>query len=292
MLASARTGREVMRLFLAVPGVKVTAICDIDEELATVAASDVVSAGQPEPALYTDGEQDYEQLVKRDDVDLVLVMTPWDWHFPMAMAAMDEGKHVAVETPLATEVRHLWELVDKSERTGRHCLMLENVAYGQNELRLLRLVHDGRFGELLHGSGGYCHDLRASLFQWTATLRVAAQIADASNRRHLLSARARPDLRRVRHQSWGPLTMMVCATTPARTLAKYRADNVAAGSSVWDESYVTGDRTISLLETVNGKVVRIESTLTEAMPLHPLDERLSTLGAFEDDPPRISSPRK
>lgn len=279
-------GRSVMQLFLAVPGVTVTAVCDLDPRLAQLAAGDVVAAGQPRPAVYSGSDDAWEQLVERDDVDFVVVATPWDWHFPMAYAAMREGKHVGVETPLATEVDHLWKLVDMSERTRRHCLMLENVAYGQNELRLLRMAHDGRFGELLHGSGGYCHNLIAYLFsgqprfEWRRKA-LTHRIGDIYSQHGLAPVSAAFDINR-----GDRFVKMVSATTPARSLAAYRAANVPAGSPVWSETYVTGDRTVSLLETASGKVIRAESTFTEAAPYTRLMSLYGTAGAFEDYPPR------
>jgi hypothetical protein len=139
----------------------VTAIADIRPAEAEAAADRVVQeTGQPRPALYTDGEDDYLNLLQRDDVDLVYVATPWEWHHPMAKAAMDHGKHVAVELPIAPHLDDIWDLVRTSERTRKHCMLLENVCYFRPEMRILMMAEQGLFGELLHGSGGYVHDLR------------------------------------------------------------------------------------------------------------------------------------
>jgi predicted dehydrogenase len=157
-------GGSVIELFLAVPGVQVVAVCDPVRAKAEAAAAKVVKAGQPAPALYAKDEYDYENLCSRGDVDFVYVATPWDDHFVMARTAMLSGKHVGVECPIAMGLDELWELVDLSERTRRHCMQLENCCYGRNEMRVLRMAHAGRFGELLHGAGAYHHDQRAKLF--------------------------------------------------------------------------------------------------------------------------------
>ena len=78
---------------------QIVAICDVVKEKAEHAASLVVAAGQKKPELYTDGPHHYESLVARNDVDFVIVATPWNWHAPMALAAMAHGKDVAVEVP-------------------------------------------------------------------------------------------------------------------------------------------------------------------------------------------------
>src|SRR5258708_38349922 len=120
-------------------------------------------AGAKEPAAYTNGEHDFENLCRRDDVDLVLTATPWDWHVPVAVSAMSNGKHVGVEVPAATSIADCWKLVDASEKTRRHCMILENCCYGYNEMMVLNMVRSGLFGEIIHGEAAYIHDLRGIL---------------------------------------------------------------------------------------------------------------------------------
>ena len=124
-----------------------------------------VARGQAEPAGYAKSETDFENLCKRDDIDLVYIATPWDWHVPMAVCAMREGKHAATEVPAALTLAECWELVDKAEQTRRHCIMLENCCYGEIELLVLRMVRQGLFGELTHGEAGYLHEARDYLLQ-------------------------------------------------------------------------------------------------------------------------------
>src|SRR6185436_806476 len=121
-------GASLLHDLLGIPGVQVNAVCK------------VVKAGQKEPAGYSSGERDFENLVKRDDLDVVYIPTPWRWHVPMAVAAMEAGKHVFVEVPAASTLEDCWKLVDTSERTRRHCVMLENCCYGENELMVLGMV--------------------------------------------------------------------------------------------------------------------------------------------------------
>ena len=54
------------------------------------------------------------------------IATPWLWHLPMSLAAMNAGKHVGVEVPAVRTIEDGWKLVEASERTRRHCVMLEN----------------------------------------------------------------------------------------------------------------------------------------------------------------------
>jgi predicted dehydrogenase len=98
---------------------KVLALCDIVREKAEHAQSLVTKAGQPSPELYTDGEHAFEKLVARDDLDLVIIATPWQWHVEMAVAAMKHGKHTCTEVPATHSIEDCWRLVDTSEETRR-----------------------------------------------------------------------------------------------------------------------------------------------------------------------------
>ena len=140
------------------------AVCDLVKERVERAQAAVEKAGQKRPAGYFAGETDFENLVRRDDLDVVYIPTPWRWHVPMAVAAMEAGKHAFVEVPAATTIEDCWRLVEASERTRRHCVMLENACYGENELMVLGMVRAGLFGELTHAEGAYLHDLREVLF--------------------------------------------------------------------------------------------------------------------------------
>ena len=157
-------GSGLIDNFAAIPQVQVKALCDVVADKVTRAQNKLVRAGKPSPAAYTTGDHAFEELVKRDDLDLVIVATPWIWHVPMAVAAMKQGKHVGVEVPAARTLEDCWLLVDTSEGTRRHCMQLENCCYGYNELLVWNLVKAGLLGELTHGACAYNHDLRSILF--------------------------------------------------------------------------------------------------------------------------------
>ena len=137
-------GKSVLNEWLAVDHVRITALCDIVPEKVEQARQMMRRAGHDyEPAVLTSGERDFENLCRRDDVDLVYTATPWNWHVPVCLAAMEHGKHAATEVPAATTIEDCWRLVDTSERTRRHCLLMENCTYGYNELLVLSMVRAG-----------------------------------------------------------------------------------------------------------------------------------------------------
>ncbi|MFE5509759.1 Gfo/Idh/MocA family protein [Streptomyces sp. NPDC056529] len=281
-------GAAMIGHFLAHSWVRVVAVCDPVRAKAERAAAQVVAAGRPAPALYANGEEDYENLCARTDLDLVYVATPWESHFAIARAAMLNGKHVGVECPVAMELDELWELVDLSERTRRHCMQLENCCYGRNEMRVLRMAHAGKFGELLHGAGAYNHDLRALLFSPTYY---------EGPWRRLWHTRLRGDL--YPNHGFGPVANYMDVNrgdravsisslgTPALGLAEYRQEHVPSGDPSWKETYVGSDRTISLVRTARGRVIRLEHDVSTPHPYSRVNSLGGTRGVFEDYPPRI-----
>ncbi len=146
-----------------IEGVSIVALCDIREERTKVAEARIKRPGH-KPQLYGGKAEDWRQVCERDDVDLVYICTHWELHAPIALYAMEQGKHVAVEIPAATTVEDCWKLVETSERTRRHCVILENCCYDFFELLTLNLVRQGFFGELIHGEGAYIHDIMDSFF--------------------------------------------------------------------------------------------------------------------------------
>jgi len=163
LIGTGGRGTNLLENLLAAD-VQIKALCDIIASKAEHAQGMVTKAGQQSPELYTDGDHAFEKLAAREDLNLVIVATPWRWHVPMAVTAMNHGKHVAVEVPAATTIEECWQLVDTSEKTRRHCMMLENCCYGENETTVLAMIRAGLFGELLYGEAAYIHDLREELF--------------------------------------------------------------------------------------------------------------------------------
>ncbi|NGO69608.1 Gfo/Idh/MocA family protein [Streptomyces boncukensis] len=281
-------GASMIDLFLALDGVRVKAICDPVREKAERAAKKVTGAGQPAPTLYTKGDHDFEKLCARGDLDFVYVATPWEWHFDMAAAALRGGKHVGVECPLALELKQLWELVDLSERHRRHCMQLENCAYGRNEMRVLRMAHKGLFGDLLHSAGAYIHDLRELMFD--------PDYYEGPWRRKW-HTRLKGDL--YPNHGFGPTAnymdvnrgdravRMTTFGSPALGLAAYRKEHMPPGHESWKETYTESDMSISLVQTAEGRVIRLEHNVSNPHPYSRLNILAGTKGVFEDYPPRI-----
>ena len=158
-------GRTGVRNFAAIPGCEVTAICDLSPSVIKRALNILKEKGQKNPPkVYTGAEDEWKKLCDDPNVDLVYNATPWQLHVPIALYAMNAGKHVATEVPGAFTVEQCWELVETSERLRRHCMQLENCCYGEAEMLMLNLVRKGVLGEIVHGEGAYIHDLRHNCY--------------------------------------------------------------------------------------------------------------------------------
>lgn len=147
-----------------IEGVDIKGLCDLRPEKAN-AANKLLEGGPHKPEIYTDNPEAWKKMCDRKDIDLIYIATPWYMHTPMAVYAMNAGKHVCTEVPAATTIEECWQLVETSERTRRHCMMLENCCYDFFELMTLNMARQGYFGEIVHGEGAYIHDLLESNFK-------------------------------------------------------------------------------------------------------------------------------
>lgn len=144
--------------------VAVTALCDTDPQRLELCAGLIRKAGRPQAAAFGAHEHAYRDLLALQNVDAVIISTPWQWHTPMAVDAMKAGKYTGLEVSAATTLEECWDLVNTHEATGTHLMLLENVNYRRDILAVLHMVRQGVFGELVHFRCGYQHDLREVKF--------------------------------------------------------------------------------------------------------------------------------
>ncbi|MDZ8117063.1 Gfo/Idh/MocA family protein [Pontiella agarivorans] len=151
-------GKGAVKRLSHIKDVDIVALCDLRPEMVDRAQNILKGAGRPVAKTYSGNEAVWKDLVALD-LDLVYIATPWRWHTPMCVHAMENGKHAATEVPAATSIEECWQLVETSEKTGKHCMMLENCCYDFFELQTLNMVRQGVFGELTHAEGAYIHTL-------------------------------------------------------------------------------------------------------------------------------------
>jgi hypothetical protein len=280
-------GTGHLKDLLAIPNVQVAALCDIVKEKVERGKSLVEKAGQKTPAIYLKNEWDFENLCQRDDLDLIYVVTPWNWHFPMLNSGLNHGKHVVVEVPAVNTLEECWKMVEASEKNRRHCIMIENCCYGYNEMLVLTMVRAGLFGELIHGEAAYIHDLRSLLFQneGEALWRRFEHIKRDGNiyPTHGLGPVAQyMDINRGDRFDY-----MVSMSSLEKGLSTYRANHLPQGDPRWNESYKCGDINTSLIKTARGRTIMLQHDVVSPRPYDRLNMISGTKGTFRDYPPRI-----
>lgn len=155
---------EHMGNFLQREDVEIIAIADPQQRSVDEALKVFRGYKRPDPIVYKNGEHDYKNLLSRNDIDAVMICSPWEWHSIQAIDAMNAGKIPGVEVCGAIKLQDCWDVVNTSEKTKIPLMMMENVCYRRDVMAVLNMVRQGMFGELLHGQGGYEHDLRGVLF--------------------------------------------------------------------------------------------------------------------------------
>lgn len=258
MVGIGMQGRGHLRNFLAIPGVEIRAVCDLLEERTARASRAVQNAGQAKPAEYHGGPDEYLRLCERDDLDLVFNSTPWEYHAPVCAAAMNNDKHVATEIPLGIYIDECWRLVELSEKTGKHCVMMENCCYDRVELMILKMVRNDLLGELLHAECGYLHDLRGYKL---------GEIYHPADWRIKHTIRRNADLYPM--HGLGPVAQwmnvnrgnqfdfLVSMSCDSRGLNEYAAERFGPTSPQATQQYAQGDVVNTLIRTKAGQTILV-----------------------------------
>jgi hypothetical protein len=207
----------------------------------------------------------------------------------MAVAAMKKGKHAFVEVPAAITVDGCWELVDTAEKTQRHCMMMENVNYGREELMVLNMCRQGVFGELLHGEAAYIHDLRwqmKEIERGTGSWRTYHYTKRNGN---LYPTHGLGPVAQYMNVNRGDrLDFLTSVSSPARTRELYARENFPEGHERRGLKFVCGDINTTLVKTVLGKTIMIQWDEQLPRPYTRHNFIQGTKGAFGGFPNRIA----
>lgn len=164
IIGSGFRGQSHIDLLLNRNDCEVIAVADIDERMIARTRSLFEKHGKKQPQYFISGPHDYKNLLELDELDAVMIATPWKWHTVQSVDAMNAGKYVGTEVCGAFSVDECWQLVNTHEKTGTHLFFLENVCYRRDVMAIMNMVNQGLFGKLIHLEGGYQHDLRAVKF--------------------------------------------------------------------------------------------------------------------------------
>ena len=288
-------GPWAVNRFANIPGVEIVALCDYDSVRAEASQKYLREKGLAPADVYF-GENGYKDIVTRPDIDLVYVATDWDHHFPVAKAALENGKHTAIEVPSAMNLEQCWELIDLSEKNRLHCMILENCCYDYYELNALEMAQAGVFGEILRAEGAYIHNLDDF---WDAYWKNPETDPDGLGWRMKYNMENRGDLYAT--HGLGPVAqaMDIHRGDRFKTLVAMDTKSVHGKEYVEKKTgkecpeYRNGDHTTTLMRTENGKVVEIQHNVMTPQPYNRLYKLTGTKGYATKYPtPEIALDKK
>ncbi|ATL49546.1 glycosyl hydrolase [Chitinophaga caeni] len=294
-------GRGHLSLCLHRPDVEVVAIADPDTNRAIPESRKMIEkiyGAKKKVAEYSNGPEDFHNMLKRDDIDAVIIATPWEWHTIQAVAAMKAGKTPAVEVCGASDVQECWELVNTSEATGIQVFAMENVCYRRDVMAVLNMARQGLFGEITHLQGGYQHDLREVKFNngkqvYGGGVEFGEKAISEAHWRTNHSVHRNGDLYPT--HGLGPvgnvinlnrgnrLMTLSSVATKSRGLHKYIVDHGGENHPNAKVKFNLGDIVTTLLKTSNGETIMLSHDTNSPRP-YSLNFRVQgTNGLWMDD---------
>ena len=265
-------GADAVERYVYVPGSKIAAICDVDTSRVASSLRYLEEHGVEAPAVYGGEEESYKELCENPDIDLVYIATDWKHHVPVALYAMQQGKHVAIEVPSALTMDDIWALIDTAETNRLHCMMLENCVYDDFEINTLNMAQQGLFGEVLHVEGSYIHNLSDFWDLYWNNWRMDY------NQEH------RGDVYPT--HGIGPVCQLLDIHRGDKMNILVSMDTKTAGMPLWLESrgrevpdtFKNGDHTMTMIRTENGKTIHIQHDVVNPRPYSRMYQLTGTKG--------------
>ncbi len=265
-------GVGAVNRFLNIPGTKVIALCDIRTECVDKSQELLTKNGLPKAAAYSGAEESWKEVCDRDDIDLVYIATDWKHHAEMGVYAMEHGKHVAIEVPAAMTLAEIWQLINTSEKTRKHCMQLENCVYDFFEMTTLNMAQQGVFGEILHVEGSYIHNLEDFWTHYWNNWRMDY------NRQHRGDVYAThgmgPACQLLNIHRGDRMKTLVAMDTKAVNGPAYIKKQT--GEDVTD--FQNGDQTSTLIRTEKGKTMLIQHNVMTPRPYSRMYQAVGTDG--------------
>ncbi len=256
-----------------VPGAVITALCDLLPDRVEESKAILEKLGKPAPTgCYSGEKESWRGLCEQEDVDLVYICTDWLNHYPIAMYAMECGKHVAIEVPAALDMDEIWGLINQSEKTRKHCMMLENCVYDFFEMTTLEMAQRGLFGEVIHVEGAYCHNLDPYWDEYWNNWRLDY---NQKFRGDVYPTHGIGPVCQVLDIHRGDrMTMLVSMDTKSFNGAKIASNHT--GMEV--REFANGDETSTLIRTEKGKTLLIEHDVMTPRPYSRMYQVVGTDG--------------
>ncbi len=260
-------GKGAVRRYTFLEGVKIVALCDVIPENVDKAQGILEEQGFPLADTYT-GSEDWKTICEREDIDLIYICTHWDLHTPIAVYAMEHGKHVATEVPAAITIEECWQLVNTAEKTRLHCMQLENCNYDFFELATLNMARQGLLGEIVHAEGAYIHDLRKLIFDTDGYYWDMWRLKHNEKRNANLypTHGFGPICHTLNIHRGDKMEYLVSLSSDQFGMTAFAEEKFGADSDYAKREYKRGDMNTTLIKTKNGKSMLIQHDVTSPRP--------------------------
>lgn len=268
----------------------ITAICDVQQVKVDAAIKYLNESGNGQnPKVYSGTVQVWKEMIERDDIDLVIISTPWEDHMPMSVFSMQNNKHVAVEVPAAYSLEDIWKTVNTAEETQRHFMMLENVCYGDEELWLLNMAQQGVLGTLTYAECAYIHNLRELMFSkdyYYNMWRIRHHVSRDGN--HYPTHGLGPVAQYMDINRGDSFQTIVSMSSIQASLDEYSKQIEVTNEFYGKTGYKHGDMNNSLIKTVNGRMILVQHDVVTPRPYNRINALAGTKGYHEGYPSRLS----
>jgi predicted dehydrogenase len=282
-----------------IEGVEIKALCDKREVAVKGSQAYLAKIGRPAAQEFYGAENIWKKFVELPDLDLIYICTPWILHTPIAVYAMEHGKHVACEVPISRTIDESWQLVETSEKTKKHCMMLENCCYDYFELLTLNMARQGMFGEIIHGEGAYIHNLRDDNFKKPQDDRQTDEGAytdswrlqeNATRNGNLYPTHGLGPICQVLNINRGDKMEYMSSVSTFDFTMRPKENELLANDSFyerWKDSKFRGNMNTSIIKTTLGKSIMVQHDVSSVHPYSRIHLVKGTLGMARKYPNQL-----
>jgi hypothetical protein len=288
-------GSGAVKRLSRIEGVEINALGDLRKVAVEESQKYLKSIGRSAAGEYYGDDFSWKKLIEKGNLDLIYICTPWVWHTQMAVYAMENGMHTACEVPIARTIDEAWQLVETSEKTKKHCMMLENCCYDFFELLTLNMARQGMFGDLVHGEGAYIHNLMGLNFTkpddnkqtdegYTGMWRL---IENATRNGNLYPTHGLGPVCQAFNINRGDrMEYLTSMSTIDFSMGPKEKELVSADSfyEKWKDSKFRGNMNTSLIKTAFGKTIMIQHDVSSTQPYSRIHQVKGTKGMVRKYP--------
>lgn len=249
-------------VILHMDDIEIVGVCDIYKDRAQNAADKVEQVKGNKPFI----TQDYKELIASSEVEAVIVSSAWTGHIEIIIECMKAGKPVGTEVGGAYSIEECWQLIRAYEETGVPCMLLENCCYGREEMMAMNMVKQGIFGEIVHCSGGYQHDLREEIAFGNENRHYRLQNYIHRNCENYPTHELGPIAQILDINRGNRMVSLVSMASKAKGLNEYIKNKKSDDEALMHTEFAQGDVVTTMIKCARGEtiVLTLDTTLPRA----------------------------